>query len=280
MAVKRIRTGKLSRIELRLVDVNGVLHGIAEEGDKRIVHIQGEGGEDADRVWTRLHDEVTKKSVSYFGYEGAKTRFLKYFPGGFASDAYVGSGGKNGTGERAYKLAAKARLEAKVTPEAAATGSGFGEAVTQAFVGTNLLEPKFELPKVGEIMRGARGDAFIRGAARFTLGDIKGGLAEMEAAARPHEAAKWTLVTYLPFLWRPETHAFLKPQVTKDYAERVGHRFADVYEPALRPEIYASLLDLYAKTGAAIADMNPRDNIDVQSFIWVVGKYTNESPAA
>ncbi len=41
----------------------------------------------------------------------------------------------------------------------------------------------------------------------------------MESAAKPHEAAKWTLVTYLPFRWRPETHAFFKPQVTKDYAE-------------------------------------------------------------
>lgn len=279
MPPKTIRQGKLAKIDLRLVDMNGVLYGLAEEGAERI-QIQGEVGEDADRVWTRLHDEVAKRSVSYFGYDGAKARFLKYFPGGFASEGYIGTGDKSGTGERSYKLAAKARLEAKVTPEAAATGSGFAEAVIQAFVDTNLLEPRFELPKVGQVMRSPSGDAFIRGAARFTLGDVKGGLAEMEKAAQPHEAAKWTLVTYLPFLWRPETHVFLKPQVTKDYAERVGHRFADVYEPALRPEVYASLLDLYAKTGAAIADLAPRDNIDLQSFIWVVGKYSNESPTA
>jgi hypothetical protein len=280
MTAKTIRTGKLGKIELRLVDMSGVYHGIADESANRIVHIQGDGGEDEDRVWTRLHDEVAKKSASFFGYHGARTRFLKYFPGGFASDAYVGIGDKNGTGERAYKLAAKARLEATVTPEAAATGSGFAGAVIQAFADTNLLEPKFELPKVGQLMRGPNGDDFIRGAARFTLGDIKGGLAEMEKAARPHEAAKWTLVSYLPFLWRPEAHVFLKPQVTKDYAERVGHCFPEAYEPALRPEVYASLLDLYAKTGTAIADLAPRDNIDIQSFIWVVGKYTNEHPGA
>jgi hypothetical protein len=280
MAVSTIRKGNLGKIELRLVDMNGVLHGIADEGGNRIVHIQGETGEDADGVWTRLHDDVARKSVSYFGYPGAKARFLKYFPGGFASDQYVGTVGKKGTGERAYKMAAKARLEAVVTPEAALAGSGFGDAVTQAFVDTNMLEPKFELPKVGQIMRGPTGDAFVRGAARFTLGDIKGGLAEMEKAAKPHDAAKWTLITYLPFLWRPETHVFLKPQVTKDYAERVGHRFAEVYEPTLRPAVYDSLLDLYAQTGAAIADLEPRDNIDIQSFIWVVGKYKNEDRPA
>ncbi len=77
MAISTIRRGKLSKIAMRLVDVNGTLHGIADEGAKRIVHIEGESGEDADRVWTRLHDEVAKRSVSYFGYEGAKARFLK-----------------------------------------------------------------------------------------------------------------------------------------------------------------------------------------------------------
>jgi hypothetical protein len=277
--LKTIKTTKLGKVDLRLVDQDGVLHGLADEAGKRLVHIQGADGESADRIWMRLHDEVAKRSVSFYGYDGAKSRFLKYFPGGFASDAYEGTGDKNGTGERAYKLAAKAKLERVVTPEAAATGSGFAEAVIQAFVDTNLLEPKFELPKVGQVMRGPDGDAFIRGAARFTLGDIKGGLAEMEKAAKPREAAKWTLVTYLPFLWRPEDHVFLKPQVTKDYAERVGHPFAELYEPALQPKVYASLLDLYAKTGSAIAEMNPRDNIDIQSFIWVVGKYSDETLA-
>lgn len=277
MAAKTIRTGKLGKVDLRLVELNGVLHGVADESAKRVVHIHGEDGEDTDRVWMRLHDEVAMRSVSYFGYQGARVRFLKYFPGGFASEAYVGQGDKNGTGERAYKLAAKAKLEATVTPEAAAAGGGFADAVIQAFVDTNLLEPKFELPKVGQIMRGPTGDDFIRGAARFTLGDIKGGLAEMERAARPHDGAKWTLVTYLPFLWRPETHVFLKPQVTKDYALRVGHRFASTYESALRPEVYTGLLDLYAKTAGEIDDLAPRDNIDIQSFVWVVGKYTDEN---
>ncbi|HEY5105735.1 MAG TPA: hypothetical protein VII73_03060 [Caulobacteraceae bacterium] len=275
MAAKTIRRGKLSKIDLRLVDMNGVLHGVAEEGAKRIVHIQGEGGEDADRVWTRLHDEVAKRSVSYFGYEGAKARFLKYFPGGFASDTYVGDGSQHGTGERAYKLKAKALLEDIAPLDAAATGTGYGAAVRKVFQATNLLSP-FEKPRIGDVLKGANADAFVRGAARFALGDTKAGLAEMEKAAKADGAAKWTVATYLPFLWRPETHMFLKPEVTKDYAERVGHRFADDYDSALRPEVYDSLRDLYTETGAAIADLGPRDNIDLQSFIWVVGEYTGE----
>jgi hypothetical protein len=37
--------------------------------------------------------------------------------------------------------------------------------------------------------------------------------------------------TYLPFLWRPEAHMFLKPEITTEFAARVGHRLADDYEP-------------------------------------------------
>jgi hypothetical protein len=279
MAAKTIRQGKLGKIELRLVEMNGTLHGVAAEGPQRIVLIEGEPDEDADRVWMRLQDEVAKRSVNYFGYDGARARFLKYFPGGFGSAEYVGTGGVNGTGERAYKLRARSLLEETVPLEAAATGSGYGPAVRQVFQATNLLSP-FEKPRIGDVLKGPNADAFVRGAARFALGDVKGGLAEMEQAAKSDGAAKWTVATYLPFLWRPDMHVFLKPEVTKDYAARVGHRFADIYEPALRPEVYESLRDLYARTGVAIADLGPRDNIDLQSFIWVVGEYTDEDPAA
>ncbi len=278
MAAKTIRTGRLGKIDLRLVDLNGVLHGVADENGKRIVHVQAESGEDGDRVWSKLQSEVGSKGVSYFGYDGARARFLKYFPDGFASDAYVGDGDRNGTGERAYKLRAKAMLEDVAPLEAAATGSDFGPAVRRVFQATNLLSP-FEMPRIGDVLKGVNADAFVRGAARFALGDVKAGLAEMEKATKQDGAAKWTVATYLPFLWRPDLHVFLKPEVTKDYAARVGHRFADAYEAALRPEVYESLRDLYGKTGAAISDLGPRDNIDLQSFIWVVGEYKDETPA-
>jgi hypothetical protein len=47
------------------------------------------------------------------------------------------------------------------------------------------------------------------------------------------KAPNWTVVTYLPFLLGPETHMFLKPKVTKDFAARMGHGFASDYEPHL-----------------------------------------------
>lgn len=69
---------------------------------------------------------------------------------------------------------------------------------------------------------------------------------------------------------------FLKPEATKDFAERVGHRFASDYESRLHIDVYESLLDLASKKTDELSDLKPRDRIDVQSFIWVVGNYEDE----
>jgi len=74
-------------------------------------------------------------------------------------------------------------------------------------------------------------------------------------------------------LLAPEQHAFLKPEVTKDFAARVGHRFAQDYQGKLEIGVYNSLLDLMARTEAELALLKPQDRFDIQSFVWVVGAY-------
>jgi hypothetical protein len=155
--------------------------------------------------------------------------------------------------------------------EKAVTGRGYSEAIWSSYQ-TNLLSP-FEKMRVRDALRSPAADDFIQAAARFALGEGKQALLAMEVALKPYNAAKWTVVTYLPFLWRPEEHMFLKPEATKDFAERVGHRFASDYEARLNIFVYESLLDLAASTSAELSDLKPQDRIDVQSFIWVVGNY-------
>jgi len=88
------------------------------------------------------------------------------------------------------------------------------------------------------------------------MGEHAEGLAAMERLASRHDSAKWAVVTYLPFLWAPEDHLFLKPQVTRDYAIRVGHPFAHDYDTALDASTYASLLDLAARTKVQVSDLD------------------------
>lgn len=251
-----IRKGTLGKTELHLVRSQGRFYGLADR--KQITE-----GDDADDVWRRLHDEAGKSNPKYFGYAGARARFLHWFAGGFDSPNFLKA-------ERDYKLAAKRKLD-QLAVEDAATGSGHASAVWSAYQ-TNLLSP-YEKMWVREALLSPQADDFVRAAARFALGEGKGALFQMEQALKPHGAAKWTIVTYLPFLWRPDEHMYLKPEATKDFASRVGHRFSEEYEARLNMPTYASLLDLAAKTTSELRELKPRDRIDVQSFIWVVGDY-------
>jgi hypothetical protein len=223
-------------------------------------------GDDPDDVWRRLCDEAAKKEPSFFGYDGARARFLRIFRNGFASPAYAQQ-------EREYKVAAKEKLDEAVPLETALDRAGLGEAILSVFRATNLLSP-FEKTRLQEALRGPRADDFVHGAALFARGEVKRGLINIERALKPHAVANWTAATYLPFLWSPDTQMFLKPEVTKKFASRVGHRFANDYESKLNAGVYESLLDLAAETEREIAAFEPQDRIDVQSFIWVVGEYT------
>jgi hypothetical protein len=73
---------------------------------------------------------------------------------------------------------------------------------------------------------------------------------------------------------------FLKPMIMADFAARVGHRFAHAYRSDLDIEVYDAFLDLAEETRAKLADMGPRDMIDIQSFMWTVVKYKEEDKAA
>lgn len=255
---RTLRHGTLGKRALRLVEKDGKFFGLADS--KVCVE-----GTDAGRVWQDLQDAAGKSDPKYFGYTGARSRFLKFFPNGFLSDGYAAQ-------ERDYKVAAKKKLDATAPLEMALTGSGYGEAILAVFRATNMLSP-FEKTRLQDVFRGQNSDAVIREAAKFTQDPDKNALGRLEAALKPFDCAKWTVVTYLPYLWRPERHMFLKPEVTKDYASRVGHPFASTYEARLNIDVYTGLLDLAERTRRELSDLNPKDGIDIQSFIWVVGDY-------
>jgi hypothetical protein len=247
---------------LRLVAKGSDFIGLVIADGKTSAQIEGtDGGE----VWAQLLAKAREASPDYFGYAGARSRFLQHFPGGFASQAFAER-------ECDYKLKAKALLDETLPLEAALIGTGLGAAALKIFQATNMLSV-FEKAKLAPLLKGDKADNFIHAAARFAMGDHQTGLAAMARIAAPFESAKWTVVTYLPFLWRPDACMFLKPAVTRGYASRVGHSFADDYSPELEVSVYRSLLDLAAETRQHVADLNPRDNIDIQSFVWIVGEY-------
>src|SRR5262249_43515104 len=134
-----VRTGKLGKRELRLVRKDARFFGLV---DGKVCA----EGESADDVWRRVHDDAGKSDPKYFGFDGARARFLHFFPNGFNSAGYAGH-------ERDYKLAAKQRLDDTAPLELAAGASGLGEAVLAVFRATNLLSP-FEKVRLQDVLRG------------------------------------------------------------------------------------------------------------------------------
>ena len=256
-----VRQGTLGKRNLRLVQKDRHFYGLV---DGRICV----DGPDADDVWRRLHDDAGKADPRYFGYAGARSRFLKFFPNGFHSDGFLSQ-------ERDYKLEAKTKLDATAPLAEALNGGGFGEAVLSVYRATNMLSP-FEKTWVANMVRGPDADAFVRAAAGFAHDGTQAALRELEKVLEPHGCAKWTVATYLPFLWRPEAHMYLKPEATKDFAARVGHPLASLYEAQLTFDVYTSLLDLADETSNELSELTPCDRIDIQSFIWVVGYYRED----
>ena len=237
-----------------------------------VAKVRGERSEAQASVRARLIEEASRQHPNWIGYEGAIAHFSKLYPNGFNDEQYIAD-------EREYKLAAKSGLDESAPLDAARKGTGFGLAVLRAFRTTNLLSP-YELMRVKDLLTSDQADSFVQGAATFATGDVAAGLVQMHRALAPYEAAKWTVVTYLPFLWRPEQHMFLKPEKTGLFADRIGHEFAYQYRPELNPEVYASLVDLATTTRAKTGHLGPRDLLDVQSFVWVVGTYTAGETAA
>src|SRR5688500_16568479 len=116
--MKTIREGRVDKMLLRLLQKGTAFIGIIISNGETKARVEGEI---ADEVWRRLHEEAAKANPKYVGFAGARARFLGFFPNGFHSAGFAKE-------ERDYKIAAKVKLDATVPVEAAATGSGYGEA--------------------------------------------------------------------------------------------------------------------------------------------------------
>ncbi|HEX6915283.1 MAG TPA: hypothetical protein VF145_08575 [Chitinophagaceae bacterium] len=79
----------------------------------------------------------------------------------------------------------------------------------------------------------------------------------------------WPLVTVFGFIANPDEHIFLKPRVTKIAAEKYGFDFQYTSKPNW--DTYRNYLSFAETVSADLYDMKPKDMIDIQSFLWVLG---------
>ena len=83
------------------------------------------------------------------------------------------------------------------------------------------------------------------------------------------KVATWPVVTLLPFLAQPDRHMFLKPTNSKSAAEALAFNLH--YEPLPNWKTYKALLEMGKIYMSKISHLEPRDLLDVQSFLWLAG---------
>ena len=204
-----------------------------------------------------------------------RRKFLRYFRDGFQSDRYI-------AWERGYKWAAHEQWDEVLgrEPMTALLRHGrFAEIAAHAVrieSRTNLLF-SFEKMALRDAVKSPAGarqfatglHAFLHGAgsdrARFEAwcAAIAG------LPRRQTRVLTWPVVTIFGFLAQPERHFFLKPNVTRRATAAYGLDFR--YESKPNWEVYANLLEFATTLRHDLADLKPRDMIDLQSFAWVQG---------
>ncbi len=79
----------------------------------------------------------------------------------------------------------------------------------------------------------------------------------------------WPLITVFGFIAQPHRHMFMKPNTVRAAARAYGYELP--YQSCPSWDTYSSLLAFVALVTRDLEDLQPRDLIDLQSFLWVQG---------
>ena len=83
----------------------------------------------------------------------------------------------------------------------------------------------------------------------------------------------WTLPTVLLWLWNPEEYYPIKSRYIREYAIQFGRKLKMAAPSSEHLDIY---MQLGYDTRKMLARWKPRDWIDVQSFMWVIGGWEDQ----
>lgn len=202
-------------------------------------------------------------------------RFEQFFPLGFSDPKYV-------DWERGYKWAAhedwQASLEKKQFLRLLKCGK-FKEITSIAVrieSRTNLLF-SFEKMALRDGVRSEVGaEIFSTGLYRLLYGP--GNLqnrfenwceAISQLPRKKTRVLTHPVVTVFPFIADPKQHIFVKPKAVKAAAAAFG--FDLRYDPKPSWNIYSQMLKFAKLIAEELKSRRPKDMIDIQSFMWVIG---------
>jgi hypothetical protein len=219
----------------------------------------------------------TTKSAPPGSFSAAVSLFLERFPGGFHGEKLLDH-------ERNYKERASDR--ALVLLDGAALAPLLEEGNFIAFLESLMSCIRFEV-RTGQIVSWRELDGLknvirnpeaqeplARAAFNLLHGDapVSARFTAWCDALDRFDIAKWPIATMPLFLCHRDTHLVIKPNVVKAAAEACDWPLP--YDPNPNWSSYDSALGLARKLMNELSGLNPRDMIDIHSFMWGIRPLT------
>jgi hypothetical protein len=219
---------------------------------------------------------------------GARRVFLSLFPDGFADERYL-------AWERDYKVEAHRMWLDEIGPKPefrAKLDAGRHAEVAAAAVrveSSRALLFSFEKMALRDavVKSAAGGERFAEGLFDWLHGPggeqarFERWIETIDGLPRKQtRVLTWPTATVFGFVARPRTHLFVKPLTIKRAAAEYGFDLAYASRPNW--DTYSQVLALGRQVLRDLDDLGPRDLIDAQSFLWILGsdEYAEERDAA
>jgi hypothetical protein len=227
----------------------------------------------ASTLLDNLRIRTDAEAIKFKSLPDSIQYFLTEFPGGFRGERLERE-------ERRYKVQAHQLADAQLGARAlqalieAHNDAEVCARALRVINATNLIFPN-EKMQLKDGLKSAQNQKKFAAALVALLHDANDKyemrFSQFANVLEEIDAAKWTTATYFPYFVFPKEHMFLKPTVTQEAAELCGFEIS--YRAELNWTTYERVLAFSKWLFGELATegLEPRDMIDVQSFIWCIG---------
>jgi len=195
--------------------------------------------------------------------------FLKIYPDGFDDGEYFKK-------ERDRKVTAHHRAVELLDEEDLNTllqkseYDAVCQRALQVIDGTNLIYPNEKALLRTALSTETQQKLFAEGVYQLLYGtsEFQRRFLDFSTVLKKIGAPKWTIISYLLFVVFPEKYMFVKPRITEKAAEVSA--FEINYVPGLSWLTYKSVLNYAQYLTTELSTLNPKDMVDIQSFMWSI----------
>jgi len=222
-------------------------------------------------VLDNLKVDCGKSTVKYKSLSASVDYFRSEFPGGFFGDRYARH-------EREHKEKIRDEIQLELSHKKMRSLLNVGEhraigelAIRLTGAQSNAMIFKSEKIQFRDGLKISENCRLFAESLYAVLHGTDEFAARFDAfgdALRVLGAGKWTIATYFLFFMHPDAHMFVKPTVTQNAADVCA--FDINYKPEVNARTYKAILAFSTYLRDHIADLRPRDMIDVQSFMWCI----------